>query len=73
MGRSVMGMKVREVLELIERNGWRFVRQTGSHRIFHHPTKLGIVIVAGKPSQDMAPGTVNAILKQAGLKGRSKP
>lgn len=64
------GMKVREVLGLIERDGWRFARQKGSHRVFHHPTKPGIVVVAGKPSLDMAPGTVNAILKQAGLKGR---
>lgn len=69
---SCVGMKVREVLRLIESDGWYFVRQTGSHRIFHHPTKPGIVIIAGKPSQDMAPGTLNAILKEAGLKGRTK-
>jgi predicted RNA binding protein YcfA (HicA-like mRNA interferase family)/predicted RNase H-like HicB family nuclease len=60
-----VGMKIRGVLRLIESDGWRFVRQTGSHRIFHHPTKPGIVIVAGKPSQDLAPGTLNAILKEA--------
>jgi predicted RNA binding protein YcfA (HicA-like mRNA interferase family) len=65
-------MKIREVLRLIEADGWQFVRQTGSHRIFHHPTKSGIVIVAGKPSQDLAPGTLNAILKEAGLKGTRK-
>lgn len=63
-------MKVKEILRLIEDDGWRFVRQTGSHRIFHHPHKPGIVIVAGRPSQDLAPGTVNAILKEAGLKGK---
>jgi predicted RNA binding protein YcfA (HicA-like mRNA interferase family) len=67
-----VGMKIREVLRLIESDGCRFVRQTGSHRIFHHPTKPGIVIVAGKPSQDLAPGTLNAILKEAGLKGKRK-
>ncbi len=65
-------MKVREVLRLIQADGWYFVRQTGSHRIFHHPTKPGIVIIAGKPSQDLAPGTLNAILKEAGLKGKRK-
>ena len=65
-------MKVREVLRLIESDGWQFVRQTGSHRVFHHPAKAGIVIVAGKPAQDMAPGTLNAILKEAGLKGKGK-
>ena len=67
-----MAMKVRDVLRLIESDGWRFVRQTGSHRIFHHPTKPGIVIVAGKPSQDLAPGALNAIFKEAGLKGRRR-
>ena len=67
-----VGMKVREVLRLIEADGWRFTRQAGSHRIFHHPDKPGIVIIAGKPSQDLAPGTLNAILKEAGLKGKGK-
>jgi predicted RNA binding protein YcfA (HicA-like mRNA interferase family) len=48
-------MKVKEVLRLIEADGWRFVRQTGSHRIFHHPSKAGIVIVAGKPIAGFGP------------------
>jgi predicted RNA binding protein YcfA (HicA-like mRNA interferase family) len=65
--------KVREILRLIEADGWCFVRQTGSHRIYHHPTKHGIVIVAGKPSQDLATGTLNAILKEAKLKGKKHP
>jgi predicted RNA binding protein YcfA (HicA-like mRNA interferase family) len=65
-------MKIREVLRLLESDGWQFVRQTGSHRILHHRTKPGIVIVAGKPAQDLAPGTLNAILKEAGLKGKGK-
>jgi predicted RNA binding protein YcfA (HicA-like mRNA interferase family) len=50
-------MKVGAVLKLIESDGWRFVRQSGSHRNFHHPTKPGIVVIAGKPSQDLAPGS----------------
>jgi len=45
-------MKVRAVIKLIEADGWRFVRQTGSHRRFRHPTKPGTVTVAGKPSDD---------------------
>ena len=65
-------MKVGEVLRMIEADGWRFTRQKGSHRIYHHPTKPGIVIVAGKPSQDLAAGTLNAILKEAGLRGKGK-
>lgn len=60
--------KVREIIKLIEADGWKLVRVTGSHRQYHHPSKPGTVTVAGKPSQDMAPGTYNNILKQAGLK-----
>ncbi len=61
-------MKVREVIEEIERGGWRLVTTRGSHRQFKHPIKPGRVTVAGKPSDDLAPGTLNSILKQAGLK-----
>lgn len=62
-------MKVREILRLIELDGWFLVRTTGSHRQFHHPTKPGTVTVAGQPNKTMPPGTLNSILKQAGLKG----
>jgi predicted RNA binding protein YcfA (HicA-like mRNA interferase family) len=61
-------MKVREVIRLIEADGWRLARTRGSHRQYNHPTKPGVVTVAGKPSDDLAPGTLNSILKQAGLK-----
>ena len=61
-------MKVKEVLKLLEDDGWLLVRTTGSHRQFKHPLKPGIVTVAGKPSLDIPPGTLNSILKQAGLK-----
>lgn len=61
-------MKVREVIELLEREGWEHVRTKGSHRQFKHPNKPGKVTVAGKPSLDLPPGTLNSILKQAGLK-----
>ena len=61
-------MKVKEVLKLLEDDGWLLVRTTGSHRQFKHPSKPGTVTVAGKPSLDMPPGTLNSILKQAGLK-----
>jgi len=60
--------KVREIIKMLERDGWQLVRVSGSHRQYHHPGKPGTVTVAGKPSQDMAPGTYNNILKQAGLK-----
>ncbi len=61
-------MKVSEVLRLIQDDGWFLVATRGSHRQFKHPSKPGRVTVAGKPSDDLAPGTLNSILKQAGLK-----
>ena len=61
-------MKVREVIRLVEGDGWAPVATRGSHRQYKHPTKPGRVTIAGKPSDDLAPGTLNSILKQAGLK-----
>jgi predicted RNA binding protein YcfA (HicA-like mRNA interferase family) len=61
-------MKVREVIKLLERDGWHHVRTKGSHRQFQHSVKPGTVTVAGKPSVDMPPGTLNSILKSAGLR-----
>jgi predicted RNA binding protein YcfA (HicA-like mRNA interferase family) len=61
-------VKVREILNLIESDGWFLDRPRGSHRQFKHPTKPGLVTVAGKPNDDLAPGTQNSILKQAQLK-----
>jgi len=55
-------------MRLLERDGWYLVVAEGSHRQFKHPTKRGRVTVAGKPSDDLAPGTLNSILKQAQLK-----
>ncbi len=65
-------MKVREVIKLIKADGWVHVRTKGDHRQFHHPTKPGTVTVAGKLSEDIPPGTLNSILRQAGLKGGSR-
>jgi predicted RNA binding protein YcfA (HicA-like mRNA interferase family) len=62
-------MKVRALIRLIEADGWRLDRSTGSHRQFRHPTKPGTVTVAGKPSSDLPPGTLANILRQARLKG----
>jgi len=61
-------VKVREIIKLLEEDGWYLVRQRGSHRQFKHPTKPGRVTVAGNLGDDLAPGTLNSILKQAGLK-----
>jgi predicted RNA binding protein YcfA (HicA-like mRNA interferase family) len=61
-------MKVREMIRLIEQDGWALVATRGSHRQYKHPTKPGRVTIAGKPADDLAPGTLNSVLKQAGLK-----
>ncbi len=61
-------MKVSEVLQLLKDDGWFLVATRGSHRQFKHGAKPGRVTVAGKPSDDLAPGTLNSILKQSGLK-----
>jgi predicted RNA binding protein YcfA (HicA-like mRNA interferase family) len=61
-------MKVSELLGIIEKDGWFLVRQRGSYRQYHHATKSGTVTIAGKPSVDVPRGTLNSILKQAGLK-----
>jgi predicted RNA binding protein YcfA (HicA-like mRNA interferase family) len=61
-------MKVRDVIRLVEQDAWFQVAQRGSHRQFKHPSKPGRVTIAGHPSEEMAKGTYNSILKQAGLK-----
>ena len=62
-----MPTKVGELIELLEKDGWFQVRQRGSHRQYHHPSKPGTITVAGKHSVEVPPGTLNSILKQAGL------
>ena len=61
-------MRVRDVIRLIEADGWYLTRTRGSHRQFKHPSKGGLVTVAGKPDMDLNPKTLKSILKQAGLK-----
>jgi len=61
-------MKVREVLQILHEDGWAVVATRGSHRQLKHAVKPGRVTVAGKPGDDIAPGTLNSILTEAGLK-----
>ncbi|WP_398475107.1 type II toxin-antitoxin system HicA family toxin [Tardiphaga sp.] len=61
-------MKVRDAIQLIENDGWFLVVTRGSHRQFKHAVKPGRVTIAGKLSDEIAPGTFASILKQAGLK-----
>jgi predicted RNA binding protein YcfA (HicA-like mRNA interferase family) len=68
--KAIRRMKGRELLRVLADDGWIQVRQRGSHRQFKHPAKSGLVTLAfHSPSDDLAPGTVNSILKQAKIKG----
>lgn len=62
-------MKIRKVIKLIEDDGWYLARTKGDHRQYKHPAKKGLVTISGKLSDDVGKGTLNSILKQAGLKG----
>lgn len=61
-------MKVRDIIKMLEKDGWYQVAVKGSHVQYEHPSKPGRVTIAGRRSHDLAPGTLNSILKQAGLK-----
>ncbi|GAB4028223.1 type II toxin-antitoxin system HicA family toxin [Spirosoma gilvum] len=64
-----MAIKVKEIIKLLEDDGWYFKRQSGSHCVYRHPTKSGIVVVPNHGmNKELKPGTEQAILKQAGLK-----
>ena len=63
-------MKVRELIKVLEADGWFLARTRDSHQQFHHPTKRGTVTVSGRESADIPPGTLRSALKQAGLVGR---
>jgi predicted RNA binding protein YcfA (HicA-like mRNA interferase family) len=61
-------MKISTVIKLIQQDGWYLIRTKGSHRQYKHSSKIGLVTVPGKLSDEVAPGTLNSIFKQAGLK-----
>ena len=66
-------MDSRQVIRRLEQDGWRLVRTKGSHRQYKHALKPGRVTIAGRLADELAPGTLNSILKQAGLKeGRDR-
>jgi len=60
-------MNSAEIVKLIQADGWRIVRISGSHHHFRHAEKRGLVTIP-HPQKDLPPGTLNSILKQAGLK-----
>ena len=61
-------MKIRDVIEIIEKDGWHKIYQKGSHRQYKHPEKKGRVTIAGHPADDLGPGTLDSVFKQAGIK-----
>lgn len=64
-------MKVRDVIKILENDGWYLARTKGSHRQFKHPIKPGAVTVSGKFSVDVPIGTLKNIWRQAGLEEES--
>lgn len=60
-------MKIRDVIDIIENDGWYKIHQKGSHRQYKHTKKHGRVTIAGHPGDDLAPGTLNSVFKQAGI------
>jgi predicted RNA binding protein YcfA (HicA-like mRNA interferase family) len=61
-------MKIRDVMRMLDEDGWYLECTRGSHRQYKHPIKPGLVTLPGKPGDDLAAGTLNSVLKQAGLK-----
>jgi predicted RNA binding protein YcfA (HicA-like mRNA interferase family) len=61
-------VKVRDAIKMIEEDGWALSRTRGDHRQYKHPSKPGKLTVPGHPGDELPPGTLNSILKQAGLK-----
>ncbi|MBF0464392.1 MAG: type II toxin-antitoxin system HicA family toxin [Nitrospirae bacterium] len=62
-------MKVREIIRIVKKDGWYVVKSKGGHRQFKHYYKKGRVTISGNLNDDIAPGTLNSILKQANLTG----
>ena len=64
-------MKVRDLIKLVESDGWRHIATKGSHRQYKHSVKPGRVTIPGHPGDDLHPGTLKSVLTQAGLKGKT--
>jgi predicted RNA binding protein YcfA (HicA-like mRNA interferase family)/predicted RNase H-like HicB family nuclease len=65
-------VKVRDVVRILEREGWQLVRQKGSHRQFRHPERPGTVTVPGTPGSELKPGTLVSVWKQPGIAAAEK-
>jgi predicted RNA binding protein YcfA (HicA-like mRNA interferase family) len=65
-------VKVRDVIRMLEQDGWSLARTRGSHRQYKHPAKLGVVTVTGKPGDELAPGTLNNVSEAGGTETMKK-
>lgn len=63
-----MAQKVKQVIDLLEENGWRCVRMKGDHRMYQKDGARRPIVVPGNLNDDMAVGTLNSILRESGLK-----
>lgn len=63
-----MILKVKAVVALLEKNGWKFIRMKGDHRVFHKDGAKRPIVVPGKENDDLKDGTLSSILREAGLK-----
>ena len=63
-----MPMRVRELIRVLEKHGWLEMRSKGSQRHFRHPDRPTLITVPGNEGKELAIGTLNAILRKAGLK-----
>ena len=63
-------MNAKRLEKLVVKEGWVFIRQSGSHRIFKHSTIIGLVVIPFHGSKDIPKGTLSSILKKSGIKGK---
>jgi predicted RNA binding protein YcfA (HicA-like mRNA interferase family) len=63
-------LKIRDLIRLIESDGWKNVATRGSHRQYKHPVKKGRVTIPGHPGDDIHLDTLKSVLTQAGLRGK---
>jgi len=67
----VVPLKVREMIRLLEADGWILDRISGSHRVYCHPVKRGIVVIPGALGKDLPPGTERSIAEASGTEESS--
>jgi len=60
-------LKVKQLIRILEKEGWVEVRSRGGHRFFRNPSKKGFLVVPHHGSRDLSKGLIIKILKDAGL------